>query len=199
MVDKDPRGTFKVKSVVLDKVLGIKSNISPGDMPEFAFVGRSNVGKSSLINAIMQRKSLARVSAQPGKTQTINFYRINDQFYLVDLPGYGFTKASFVARAKWGKLVERYLSETRSLKKIFLLVDLRRGFSEDDKLMYDWIVASRIPAVIVATKCDKLGKNSRIKSMSLLKQELMDGDALAIMFSAVDNTGLDLVYEALRI
>ena len=128
---------IKIKKAELETVCGITSSFPENIHPEFAFAGKSNVGKSSLINALMQRKSLARTSATPGKTQTINFYHVNDEFYLVDLPGYGFTKANESVRAKWGKMVERYLKKTKQLQKVFLLVDMRHKPTADDCMMYD--------------------------------------------------------------
>ena len=129
-----------IKSVNLENVCGVTSRLPENELPEFAFAGKSNVGKSSLINALMNRKAFARTSSQPGKTQTINFYNINNAFYYVDLPGYGYAKVSLEAKEKWGKMIERYLSRSRMLKMVFLLVDIRHDPSANDKSMYDWIV-----------------------------------------------------------
>ena len=129
-----------IRSVELETVCGITSKIPGNLFAEIAFAGKSNVGKSSMINALMNRKALARTSSQPGKTQTINFYNINNFMYLVDLPGYGFTKAPESERAKWGKMVENYLHKSKKLKAVFLLVDIRHKPSANDKSMYEWIV-----------------------------------------------------------
>ena len=129
-----------IKNVSLDIVCGITSTLPDTELPEVAFAGKSNVGKSSLINALMNRKALARTSASPGKTQTINFYNINDAMYLVDLPGYGYAKVSQSVKEQWGKLIERYLQKSKQLKAVFLLIDIRHDPSANDKMMYDWIV-----------------------------------------------------------
>ena len=129
-----------IKNVSLETVCGITSKLPVNDKPEVAFAGKSNVGKSSLINVLMNRKSLARTSAQPGKTQTINYYNINDALYFVDLPGYGYAKVSESVKAKWGKMIEDYLHKSKQLKRVFLLIDIRHAPSENDRIMYDWIV-----------------------------------------------------------
>ena len=129
-----------IKNVSLETVCGITSKLPVNDKPEVAFAGKSNVGKSSLINVLMNRKSLARTSAQPGKTQTINYYNINDALYFVDLPGYGYAKVSESIKAKWGKMIEDYLHKSKQLKRVFLLIDIRHAPSENDRIMYDWIV-----------------------------------------------------------
>ena len=131
-----------IKKVELETVCGITSRLPDNEHPEFAFAGKSNVGKSSLINALMNRKSFARTSSQPGKTQTINFYNINDELYYVDLPGYGYAKVSVEVKAKWGKMIERYLQKSPMLKCVFLLIDIRHEPSANDKLMYDWIISN---------------------------------------------------------
>ena len=150
-----------IKNVSLDIVCGITSKLPDTNRPEVAFAGKSNVGKSSLINALMNRKALARTSASPGKTQTINFYNINDAMYLVDLPGYGYAKVSQSVKEQWGKLIERYLQKSKQLKAVFLLIDIRHDPSANDKMMYDWIVNNGYRPVIVATKLDKI-KRSQI-------------------------------------
>ena len=129
-----------IKNVNLETVCGITSKLPDHTLPEIAFAGKSNVGKSSLINALMNRKALARTSAKPGKTQTINFYNINEEMYLVDLPGYGYAKVSEQEKAQWGKLIERYLHGSKQLRAVFLLIDIRHDPSANDKMMYDWIV-----------------------------------------------------------
>lgn len=128
-----------IKSVQLETVCGITSKLPDNILPEIAFAGKSNVGKSSLINGIMNRKSLARTSSQPGKTQTINFYNVNEVFYLVDLPGYGYAKANQEVKAQWGKMIERYLHSSKQLKAVFLLIDIRHDPSANDKQMYQWM------------------------------------------------------------
>ena len=167
--------------------------------------GRPNVGKSSLINALMQRKALARTSATPGKTQTINFYRVDTRgdagdssAYLVDLPGYGYTKASESVRADWGKMVERYLKKSRMLKAVFLLVDMRHKPTSDDCLMYRWIIEQGFQPLIVATKADKLGKNERTKAMKLIRETLaLEKDSVLIPFSSETKEGREEIYRLL--
>ena len=151
-----------IKSVNLETVCGITSTLPKTELPEFAFAGKSNVGKSSLINALMNRKSYARISAQPGKTQTINFYNINEEFYYVDLPGYGYARVSEEIKEKWGKMIERYLHQSKQLRVVFLLIDIRHDPSANDKQMYDWIVHQGFEPVIIATKLDKI-KRSQVQ------------------------------------
>ena len=148
-----------IKKAELETVCGITSKLPAHTRPEFAFAGKSNVGKSSLINAMMNRKSLARTSSQPGKTQTINFYNINDELYFVDLPGYGYAKVSLEAKAKWGKMIENYLKKSQVLHAVFLLVDIRHDPSENDKMMYDWVIHNGYRPVVIATKQDKLKRS----------------------------------------
>ena len=151
-----------VKSVNLTTVIGPTSRIPENDIPEFAFAGKSNVGKSSLINSLMNRKSYARVSQKPGKTQTINYYTVNDAFLLVDLPGYGYAKAGEQAQAAWSRMIEKYLNTSGQLRQVFLLADARREVAENDRMMLDWIHAAGFEPVIIATKMDKL-KRSEVK------------------------------------
>ena len=151
-----------IKSAELETVCGITSTLPETEMPEIAFAGKSNVGKSSLINGLLNRKSLARTSSQPGKTQTINYYNINHDLYFVDLPGYGYAQVSVEIRAKWGKMVERYLHTSKQLRLVFLLIDIRHEPSENDCIMYDWIVKNGYEPVIIATKLDKI-KRSQIQ------------------------------------
>ena len=148
-----------IKSVNLETVCGITSTLPENTLPEIAFAGKSNVGKSSMINALMNRKSYAKTSSQPGKTQTINFYNINDVFYCVDLPGYGYAKTSEETRAKWGKMIERYLHKSKQLKQVFLLIDIRHKPSANDRLMYEWIVYQGYTPIIIATKLDKINRS----------------------------------------
>ena len=158
-----------IKSLNLETVCGITSVLPKNTEPEVAFAGKSNVGKSSLINALMNRKSYARTSAQPGKTQTINFYNINEELYLVDLPGYGYAKVSQEVKEKWGKLIEKYLNTSKRLKTVFLLIDIRHEPSANDKMMYDWIVHNGYEPVIIATKLDKINRSQKDKHIKMVK------------------------------
>jgi GTP-binding protein len=165
-------------------------------MPEIAFAGKSNVGKSSLINALMNRKSLARTSAQPGKTQTINFYNINSELYFVDLPGYGYAKVSQQEKEKWGKMIERYLRQSKVLKAVFLLVDIRHDPSANDRQMYEWILANGFHPIIIATKADKINRSQLAKQVKAIKTGLqVDSDTVVIPFSAQTKQGRDEIYE----
>ena len=161
-----------IKSINLETVCGITSTLPDNDRPEVAFAGKSNVGKSSLINALMNRKSFARISATPGKTQTINFYNINDALYLVDLPGYGYAKVSQQEKEKWGKMIERYLHSSKQLRAVFLLIDIRHEPSANDKMMYDWVVSQGYNPIIIATKQDKLKRSQIDKHVRMLRQGL---------------------------
>lgn len=187
-----------IKNVSLETVCGITSKLPVNDKPEVAFAGKSNVGKSSLINVLMNRKSLARTSAQPGKTQTINYYNINDALYFVDLPGYGYAKVSESVKAKWGKMIEDYLHKSKQLKRVFLLIDIRHAPSENDRIMYDWIVKNGYVPVIVATKLDKINRSQVQKQLKLIKETLqvVEGTVL-IPFSAQTRQGSDEIYEIL--
>lgn len=181
---------MKIKSVELETVCGITSKLPENTLPEIAFAGKSNVGKSSLINALMNRKSLARTSSQPGKTQTINFYNINRELYFVDLPGYGFAKVSADMREKWGKMIERYLRRSRQLCLVFLLIDIRHDPSANDKLMYDWIIANGYRPVIIATKLDKIKRSQIAKHIKAVRTGLqMEPDGTVIPFSAQTKQG----------
>ena len=185
-----------IKKVELEKVIGVTSKIPEMPHPEFAFAGKSNVGKSSLINALMNRKALARVSAQPGKTQTINYYNVNDEIYLVDLPGYGYTKVAVEVKAKWGKMVEKYLRQSKMLKYVFLLIDSRHKPSENDIMMYEWIVSQGVTPIIVATKIDKL-KRSQIKGqMELIIKTLnLTSKEQLLPFSSETKAGVKELWE----
>ena len=151
-----------IRNINLETVCGITSKLPENTLPEIAFAGKSNVGKSSLINALMNRKSYARISATPGKTQTINFYNINEALYLVDLPGYGYAKVSEQEKIKWGQLIERYLHGSKQLKVVFLLIDIRHKPSGNDRMMYEWMVYQGFAPIIIATKLDKI-KRSQIQ------------------------------------
>ena len=185
-----------IKNVSLDIVCGITSTLPDTELPEVAFAGKSNVGKSSLINALMNRKALARTSASPGKTQTINFYNINDALYLVDLPGYGYAKVSQSVKEQWGKLIERYLQKSKQLKAVFLLIDIRHDPSANDKMMYDWIVHNGYQPIIIATKVDKLKRSQVQKHVKALKQglELLAGTQV-IPFSAETKQGREEIWK----
>ena len=161
-----------IKQVSLETVCGITSTLPENTLPEVAFAGKSNVGKSSLINTLMNRKSLARTSAQPGKTQTINFYNISQQLYFVDLPGYGYAKVSLEEKEKWGKMIERYLNTSRQLKIIFLLIDIRHEPGANDKQMYQWILDQGYVPVIIATKLDKINRSQKEKHLKMIRQGL---------------------------
>ena len=188
-----------IKNAELETVCGITSSRPSHDQPEFAFAGKSNVGKSSLINALMNRKSLARTSSQPGKTQTINFYHINDQLYFVDLPGYGYTKTAVVVKEKWGTMVERYLHKSSVLKCVFLLIDIRHEPSENDKTMYEWIIYNGFHPVVIATKMDKLKRSQVEKQVKLLRTGLgMEKEDILIPFSAETKQGREEIWELIE-
>ena len=184
-----------IKKVSLETVCGITSKIPQNKYPEVAFAGKSNVGKSSLINALMNRKSLARTSSQPGKTQTINYYNINDQIYFVDLPGYGYAKVSESVRSQWGKMIDNYLHESEQLKLVFLLVDIRHAPSENDRVMYRWVCESGFRPVIIATKLDKIKRSQIQNQLKLIGSTLeVDDDTLIIPFSAQSKQGREEIY-----
>lgn len=188
-----------IKKVNLDIVIGVTSAIPDTEFPEVAFAGKSNVGKSSLINALMNRKSYARTSSQPGKTQTINFYNINDAMYLVDLPGYGYANASPAVKAKWGKRIEKYLRQSANLKQVFLLVDIRHDPSENDKMMYNWIVDNGFRPVIIATKLDKLKRSQIAKHVKAVRAGLgLKEDDILIPFSSQTKQGLDELWNTIE-
>ena len=185
-----------IKNVSLETVIGVTSKIPENNMMEIAFAGKSNVGKSSLINALMNRKSLARTSAQPGKTQTINFYNINNELYFVDLPGYGYAKVSREEKEKWGKMIEKYLHQSKVLKAVFLLIDIRHDPSANDKQMYDWILSNGFHPIVIATKADKINRSQLQKQIKAVRQGLaVDQDTIVIPFSAQTKQGRDEIYE----
>ena len=184
-----------IKSVNLETVCGITSKLPVNALPEIAFAGKSNVGKSSLINALVNRKSYARTSSEPGKTQTINFYNVNNALYYVDLPGYGYAKVSMESREKWGKMIERYLHQAKQLKLVFLLVDIRHEPSANDIQMYEWICYQGFRPVIIATKADKLGRNQIVKQCGIIKKTLgMQKEDVLIPFSAVSKQGREEIW-----
>ena len=185
-----------IKNVNLEIVCGITSKIPDTAYPEVAFAGKSNVGKSSLINALMNRKALARTSAQPGKTQTINFYNINDAMYLVDLPGYGYAKASAEIKAKWGKMIENYLHVSKQLKAVFLLIDIRHDPSANDKMMYEWMVAQGFAPIIIATKLDKIKRSQIQKQVKAIREGLqVEPGTIIIPFSAETKQGREEIWD----
>lgn len=185
-----------IKNVSLETVIGVTSKIPDNQLPEIAFAGKSNVGKSSLINALMNRKSLARTGAQPGKTQTINFYNINDELYFVDLPGYGYAKVSQQEKEKWGKMIEKYLHRSKVLQAVFLLVDIRHEPSANDRQMYEWILANGYHPIVIATKLDKINRSQIAKQVKLVKQGLgVDKDTIVIPFSAETKQGREEIYD----
>lgn len=184
-----------IKHVALDIVCGITSTLPKNQVPEIAFAGKSNVGKSSLINALLNRKSLARTSASPGKTQTINFYNVNHEMYLVDLPGYGYAKVSQSVKEQWGKLIERYLHQSKQLKAVFLLVDIRHEPSENDKTMYNWILHNGYQPIIIATKADKLKRSQIPKQVKAIKEGLkLAPGSVVIPFSAQTKQGREEIW-----
>lgn len=184
-----------IRKVGLETVCGVTSKLPENHLPEVAFAGKSNVGKSSLINGLMNRKSLARTSSQPGKTQTINYYNINDALYFVDLPGYGYTNANEQVKAQWGKMVERYLHSTRQLRQVFLLVDIRHAPSGNDRMMYDWIVSSGYRPVIIATKLDKIKRSQVQGQLDQIRGVLgMGAEDAVIPFSAQTKQGREEIY-----
>ena len=184
-----------IKNVSLDIVCGITSKLPDTGRPEVAFAGKSNVGKSSLINSLVNRKALARTSAQPGKTQTINFYNINESIYLVDLPGYGYAKVPQSEKEKWGKMIERYLHTSKVLKAVFLLVDIRHDPSANGKMMYDWVVHNGYNPIIIATKMDKLKRSQIQKNLKAIKTGLnLRPGSIMIPFSAETKQGRDEIW-----
>ena len=189
-----------IKKVNLDIVIGVTSAIPQTELPEVAFAGKSNVGKSSLINALMNRKSYARTSSQPGKTQTINYYNINDAMFLVDLPGYGYANANQQVKAKWGKMVEKYLKVSKQLRQVFLLIDIRHDPSANDKMMYDWIVANGYHPVIIATKLDKLKRSQIPKHVKAVRTGLgLEKDDILIPVSSQTKQGIPELWETIEL
>lgn len=188
-----------IKSAELETVCGITSTLPETEIPEIAFAGKSNVGKSSLINGLLNRKSLARTSSQPGKTQTINYYNINHDLYFVDLPGYGYAQVSVEIRAKWGKMVERYLHTSKQLRLVFLLIDIRHEPSENDCIMYDWIVKNGYEPVIIATKLDKIKRSQIQKNLKIIRQKIQPVEGTIIIpFSAQTKQGKEEILQLIE-
>lgn len=181
------------------KAVAVKPKQYPEDaMPEVAFAGRSNVGKSSLINLLLNRKKLARVSGNPGKTRTINFYEINDTFRIVDLPGYGYAKVSKSISADWGPMMETYLSGRDNLRKVIQLVDIRHAPSAQDIQMYEWLKFYELDGVVVATKADKISRNELQKNISVIRKALgLSPDDVVLPVSALKRTGTDELLDIL--
>lgn len=184
-----------IRTVELETVCGPTSALPGNTLPEVAFAGRSNVGKSSLINSLVCRKSLARTSSQPGKTQTINFYNVNQSLYLVDLPGYGYAKASEQAKVQWGRMIERYLHTSKVLKAVFVLVDIRHAPGKNDLVMYDWVKRSGYEPLIIATKADKIKRSQLRAQLKLLREGLgCTEDTVIVPFSAVTRQGREEIW-----
>ncbi len=178
---------------------GKASQFPVHDMPEIAFAGKSNVGKSSLLNALLNRRALARTSSQPGKTQTINFYSVQDTYMFVDLPGYGYAKVSKSERERWGKLIEGYLEKRENLQKIILLIDIRHEVGANDKMMYDWISHYHNEVIVVATKMDKIKRSQVQKHLAMIRKGLglMPQDKL-IGFSSETKQGKEELWKIIE-
>ncbi len=190
---------MKIKNAEFKGVFVDIKQLPDGGLPEIALVGRSNVGKSSLINKLVNRKKLAKSSSTPGKTRTINYYLINDEWYMVDLPGYGYAKVSKVERAKWGKMIESYLSQRQQLKGVLQILDIRHPPSNDDIMMKDWLSHHEIPVLMVATKADKISRGARAKNLAVIRKDLkIPAGQLPICFSAETGEGVDEIKEALQ-
>ncbi|MBR0131831.1 MAG: YihA family ribosome biogenesis GTP-binding protein [Lachnospiraceae bacterium] len=188
-----------IKSAELETVCGISSRLPENVLPEFAFAGRSNVGKSSLINGLLNRKALARTSSQPGKTQTINFYNINKELLFVDLPGYGYAKVSQEIKAKWGKMIEKYLNSSKQLNLVFLLVDIRHEPNANDKQMYEWVRNAGLEPVVIATKADKINRSQLQKQLKIVKQGLeLDKETVLVPFSSVTKAGVEDIWRLIE-
>lgn len=188
---------MKIKKAELETVCGPTSKLPHNTQPEVAFTGKSNVGKSSLINSLMNRKSLARTSAQPGKTQTLNFYHLNDEIYLVDLPGYGYAKSSKVEREKWGEMIERYITSSEQLEVVFLLIDIRHDPTKNDVEMYEWLKYMEMQTIVIATKSDKLKKHQIQKSVKNIEKCLHaeEDDLIIVPYSSVTKEGREEIWD----
>ena len=189
---------LKIKNAELETVCGITSKLPDNTMPEIAFAGKSNVGKSTLINGLLNRKSLARTSSQPGKTQTINFYNVNKEFYFVDLPGYGYAKVSETEKAKGGTMIERYLRSSKQLRAVFLLIDIRHEPSRNDVEMYRWIADNGYEPIVIATKLDKINRSQTAKNLKVIRDKLKVREGIKIIpFSAQTKQGREEIYETI--
>lgn len=188
-----------IRDVNLETVCGITSTIPDNEYYEVAFAGKSNVGKSSLINGLLNRKALARTSSSPGKTQTINFYNVNSEMYLVDLPGYGYARASEEIKAKWGTMIENYLHTSSKLQAVFLLIDIRHEPSENDQLMYEWMVEQGFAPIIIATKMDKIARGKVQQHLQRIADVLqVMPDTMIIPFSAETKQGRDEIWDCIE-
>ncbi len=194
-----------IKTVNLETVCGITSKLPDNTRPEFAFAGKSNVGKSTLINALMNRKSYARTSSTPGKTQTINYYNVNDAFYLVDLPGYGYATAGVKVKQQWGKMIENYLHTSKKLEAVFILVDARHEPSENDVMMFDWVLAAGFTPYVIATKSDKLKRSQIARQMAMIRRTIKEKSKAShdvsfevIPFSGLSKAGREDIYSILE-
>lgn len=200
-----------IRNVSLETVCGITSVLPDNLLPEIAFAGKSNVGKSSLINSLMNRKNLARTSSEPGKTQTINFYnieafqrvvdedgaetKVDRNLYFVDLPGYGYAKVSKSESEKWGKLIEKYLHSSKQLRAVFLLVDIRHTPGANDRQMYEWVLSQGYQPIIIATKLDKINRSQKDKQIKIIREGLKASKSVKILpFSAQTKQGIEEIY-----
>ena len=187
---------MKITKAELTAVAVRENQYPADDLPEIAFAGRSNVGKSSLLNALWNRKSMARISSQPGKTQTINYYNVNDVCYMVDLPGYGYAKISKETQAKWKKMIDRYLDTSEALRVVFLLIDIRHEPTAKDVETYEMLYRKGFNPLIIATKADKIKKSARNKNVSVIRKKLgLSGDTPVIPFSSVTKEGKEEIWE----
>lgn len=190
---------MKVNNVSLEAVAVKAQQYPPEGLPEIAFAGKSNVGKSSLINSMVYRKAIARTSQNPGKTRTINFYNVENKLYFVDLPGYGYAKAPKTEIAKWGKMIENYLLKRRTLRAIILLIDIRHEPGENDRLMYEWLKHYSYKIIIAATKADKLKRSQLPKHIAMLKKSLaLSAEDVLIPFSSETKDGRDELWEIIE-
>lgn len=188
-----------IRSLELETVCGVTSKLPENTLPEIAFAGKSNVGKSSLINGLLNRKSFARTSATPGKTQTINFYNVNKELYLVDLPGYGYARVSEKEKQKWGRMIERYLHSSSQLRAVFLLIDIRHDPSANDRIMYEWILSQGFHPMIIATKLDKLKRSQVAKQLKAVRMGLgLEAGTKVIPFSAVTKQGREEIWDLME-
>jgi GTP-binding protein len=187
---------MKISSVKFVKSAVAPAGLIKDDKPQIAFLGRSNVGKSSLINSLLQRKGLARASNTPGRTRSINYFDVNDSFYFVDLPGYGYAKVPRAQRQSWGELAESFLADNESLALCIQLIDARHGPKDTDLQLYEWLVKLEMPLVIVTTKADKIGRNSLARSLNLIRREMPGVEA--IPYSSVTGLGRDKVLDLIK-
>lgn len=191
---------MKIKSIRLEQVAGFKSQYPKDTLPEIAFVGRSNVGKSSFINSFLGRKSLAKTSSKPGKTRTINFYNINEKFRLVDLPGYGFARVSKKEKEKWANLINEYLSTRENLREIFLIVDIRHDPTDQDLEMYNYIIESGFTGFVIATKFDKIKKSQVNKKIKAIQKKLaIEDEGLIFAYSSETKHNKDVLLEQMEV